>query len=97
MAAALEERCSREVVSRNEAIEALKRENETLEAEKARLSEDLKDLPSTWKEVEALKKERDELKVGSEFLKREKEEAEASTAILRESVSEVERARDLAV
>jgi len=35
--------------------------------------------------------------VGSEVLKREKEEAEASAAILRESVSEVERARDLAV
>jgi hypothetical protein len=36
MAAALKERCSREVISRNEAIEALKRENETLESEKAR-------------------------------------------------------------
>jgi len=42
MAAALEERCSQEVISRNEAIEALKKENETLEAEKARLSEHLK-------------------------------------------------------
>ena len=47
MAAALEERCSREVIRRNEAIEALKRENETLEAEKARMSEDLKDFSST--------------------------------------------------
>jgi len=44
MAAVLEERCSLEVISRNEAIEALKREIETLEAEKARLSEYLKDL-----------------------------------------------------
>ena len=42
MAAALEERCSQEVISRNEAIEALKKENETFEAEKARLSEHLK-------------------------------------------------------
>jgi FtsZ-binding cell division protein ZapB len=42
MAAALEERCSQEVISHNEAIEALKKENETLEAEKARLSEHLK-------------------------------------------------------
>ena len=47
MVAALEERCSREVICRNEAIKALKKENETLEAEKARLSEEVKDFSST--------------------------------------------------
>jgi len=41
MAAVLEERCSREVICRDEAIGALKKENETLEAEKARLSEEI--------------------------------------------------------
>jgi cell division protein FtsB len=47
MAAALEDRSSREVISRNEAIKALKRENKTLEAEKARLSDEVKDFSST--------------------------------------------------
>jgi len=46
MAAALEERCSREVICQDEAIGALKKENETLEAKKARLSEEVEGLSS---------------------------------------------------
>ena len=97
MAAALEERCSREVICRDEAIEALKRENETLEAEKARLSEEVKGFSFIRLEVKSLRKERDDYKSGSEALRKEKEDAEASAAILRTSATEVGRARDLAV
>ena len=97
MAAALEERCSREVICRDEAIDALKKENETLEAEKVRLSEEVRGFSSTRQELEALRKERDELKAGSEVLKKGKEEVEASAAALRESASQLDRAKDLAV
>ncbi|XP_021301870.1 uncharacterized protein LOC110429740 [Sorghum bicolor] len=97
MAAALEERCSREVICRDEAIGALKKENETLEAEKARLSEEVKELSSVRREIDSLRKERDEYKTGSEVLKKEKEDAEASAAVLRTSVAEAEVARDLAM
>jgi len=97
MAAALEERCSREVICRDEAIGALKKENETLEAEKARLSEEVRGFSSVRQEIESLKKERDDYKAGSEVLKKEKEDAEASAAVLRTSAAEAERARDLAL
>jgi len=97
MAAALEERCSREVICRDEAIEALKKGNETLEAEKARLSEEVKGFASIRQEVEALRKEREELKLGSEVLRKEKEDAEASAVVLRMSASEAEKVKDLAV
>jgi len=97
MAAALEERCSREVICRDEAIGALKKENETLEAEKARLSEEVRGFSSVRREIESLKKERDDYKAGSEVLKKEKEDAEASAAVLRTSATEAERARDLAL
>jgi len=75
----------------------LKKENETLEAEKVRLSEEVQGFSSTRQELEALRKERDELKAGSEVLKKGKEEAEASSAALRESVSQLDRSKDLAV
>jgi hypothetical protein len=97
MAAALEERCSREVICRDEAIGALKKENETLEAEKARLSEEVKEFSSVRKEIDSLRKERDDYKAGSEVLKKEKEDAEASAAVLRTSVAEAGRVRDLAL
>ncbi|XP_021321605.1 uncharacterized abhydrolase domain-containing protein DDB_G0269086-like [Sorghum bicolor] len=97
MAAALEERCSREVICRDEAIGALKKENETLEAEKARLSEEVKEFSSVRREVDSLRKERDDYKAGSEALKKEKEDAEASAAVLRTSVAEAGRVRDLAL
>ena len=97
MAAALEERCSREVICRDEAIGALKKENETLEAEKARLSEEVKEFSSVRREVDSLKKERDDYKAGSEALKKEKEDAEASVAVLRTSVAEAGRVRDVAL
>jgi len=97
MAAALEERCSREVICRDEAIEALKKENETLEAEKARLSEEVKGFASVRQAVEVLRREKEELKNVSEVLKKEKEEAEASAAVLRESASLHERAKDMAM
>jgi hypothetical protein len=97
MAAALEERCSREVICRDEAIDALKKENETLEVEKVRLSEEARGFSLTRQELEALRKERDELKAGSEVLKKGNEEAEASAATLRESVSQLDKAKDLAV
>ena len=66
MAAALEERCSREVICRDEAIGALKKENETLEVEKARLTEEVKEFSSVRREIESLRKERDDYKAGSE-------------------------------
>jgi hypothetical protein len=97
MAAALEERCSREVMCHDEAIGALKRVNETLEAEKVHLSEEVQGFSLVRQELEALRKERDELKAGSEVLKKGKEEAEASAATLRESVSQLDRAKDLAM
>jgi hypothetical protein len=97
MAAALEERCSREVICRDEAIGVLKKENETLEAEKARLSEEVKEFSSVRREVDSLKKERDDYKAGSEALKKEKEDAEASVAVLRTSVAEAGRVRDVAL
>jgi len=97
MVAALEERCSREVICRDEAIGALKKENETLEAEKARLSEEIKGFSSIRREVESLKKERDDYKTGSEAMRKEKEDAEASAAVLRTSATEARRARDLAL
>jgi hypothetical protein len=97
MAAALEERCSREVICRDEVIGALKKENVTLEAEKARLSEEVNELSSVRREIDSLRKERDAYKTGSEVLKKEKEDAEASAAVLRTSVAEAEVARDLAM
>ena len=51
MAAALEERCSREVICRDEAIGALKKENETLEVVKARLTEEVKEISSVRREI----------------------------------------------
>jgi hypothetical protein len=66
MAAAMEERCSREVICRDEAIGALKKENETLEAEKVRLSEEVRGLSSTRHELEKGKSS----KLGRRFLKR---------------------------
>jgi len=74
----------------------LKNENETLEAEKARMSEELKDFSSTRQEVEALRKERDSLEIVAACLK-EKEEVEAEAIILRKNASEAGRARGLAV
>ncbi|XP_021320589.1 uncharacterized protein LOC110436992 [Sorghum bicolor] len=97
MAAALEERCSREVICRDEAIGALKKENETLEVEKARLTEEVKEFSSVRREIESLRKERDDYKTGSEALKKDKEDAEASAAVLRTSVTEAGRVRDLAL
>ena len=97
MAAALEERCSREVICRDEAIGVLKKENETLEVEKARLTEEVKEFSSVRREIESLRKERDDYKAGSEVLKKEKEDAEASAAVLRTNVTEAGRARDLAL
>ena len=97
MAAALEERCSRGVICRDEAIDALKKKNETLEAKKVRLSKEIRGLSSARQELEALRKEKRELKTVSEVLKKEKEEAEASVAVLRESASQLERAKDLAM
>ena len=97
MAAALEERCSQEVICRDEAIGALKKENKTLEAEKARLSEEVRGFSSIRREIESLKKERDDYKAGSEVLKKEKEDAKASAPVLRTSATEAEKARDLAL
>ena len=97
MAAALEERCTREVICRDEAIGALKKENEILEAEKVRLSEEVRGISLVRQELEALRKERDELKSGLEVLNKGKEEAEASAATLRESVSQLDKAKVLAV
>ena len=65
MAAALEERCSLEIINQDEAIQALKKENKTLEAEKAHLAEDVRVLPSVRQEVIVLKKEKEELELGA--------------------------------
>jgi hypothetical protein len=61
MAAALEERCSQEVINHDEAIKLLKEENESLEAVKAHLSKDAKLLPLAREEIASLKKEKEEL------------------------------------
>ena len=68
-----------------------------MEAEKARLSEEVKGFSSIRLEVESLRKERDDYKAGSEVLRKEKEDAEASAAVLRTSATDARRARDLAV
>jgi hypothetical protein len=61
MAEALEEHGTREVVNRNLAIEALKKEVETLEAEKDHIEGEVgglivarTNLENLWKEVESL-------------------------------------------
>ena len=97
MAAGFKERCSREVINRDEAIKALKKENETLEAEKARLSEDLKMLPWIRREVEVLKKEKEGLELEASGLKKEKEELEVEVVSLQRSASKAWTARYLAV
>lgn len=61
MAAALQERCSLEVLGSNEAIEALKKENKRHEAEKARLSAEVNGLTTTRAEAENLQKECEDL------------------------------------
>ena len=68
-----------------------------MEAKKVRLSKEIRGLSSARQELEALRKEKRELKTVSEVLKKEKEEAEASVAVLRESASQLERAKDLAM
>jgi hypothetical protein len=63
MAAALEDRCSQEVINHDEAIRLLKKENEALEAAKLLLSEEAKLLPAAHVEIASLKKEKDELEL----------------------------------
>jgi prefoldin subunit 5 len=62
MATALEECSTCEVLDRNEAIEALKKEIEVLVAEKTHLTAEVGGLSSTRAEVENLRKEADLLK-----------------------------------
>jgi hypothetical protein len=91
MAAALEELCSREVINHDEAIKALKKENETLEAEKARLAEDV---PALRQEVVALKKEKEDLELEATNLQKNVSKAETTrdTAVQRaEKADEISR------
>jgi FtsZ-binding cell division protein ZapB len=74
MAAALEERNTREVLDRNEDIKALKMEVEVLVAEKTRLTVEVGGLSSARAEVENLRKETD-------LLKKQVEDAKGAKAI----------------
>lgn len=62
MAAALEERCTWEVLDWNEAIEALKSDIEVMEADKAHLVVEVSNLSSTSAEVRTLRQEGDSLR-----------------------------------
>jgi predicted RNase H-like nuclease (RuvC/YqgF family) len=62
MAAALEERITREVLDRNEAIEALKEEVEVLGAKKTRLVAEVGGLSIACVEAENLRKEIESLR-----------------------------------
>lgn len=57
MAAALEEHGSLEVLNQNEAIEALKKENDNLEAKKAKLALEVRGLTTARAKAENLRKE----------------------------------------
>jgi FtsZ-binding cell division protein ZapB len=74
MAAALEERNTREVLDRNEDIKALKMEVEVLVAEKTRLTAEVGGLSSARAEVENLRKE-------TNLLKKQVEDAKGAKAI----------------
>jgi FtsZ-binding cell division protein ZapB len=74
MAAALEERNTREVLDRNEDIKALKMEVEVLVAEKTRLTAEVGGLSSARAEVENLRKEMN-------LLKKQVEDAKGAKAI----------------
>jgi len=66
-----------------------------LEAQRARLPEEVKGFASIRQEVESPRKERDDYKSRSEVLRKEKEDAEASATVLHTSATEAGRARDL--
>jgi hypothetical protein len=57
MVAALEEHSTHEVLDRNDAIDALKKEIEVLETEKAQLSVEVRVLSTTRTDTEVLHKE----------------------------------------
>jgi predicted transcriptional regulator len=69
MVAALEERSTREVLDQNDAIDALKKEIEVLETEKARLSVEVRVLSTARTDVEVLHKEAEALKKKVEVAK----------------------------
>ena len=85
MVAALEERCSQEVLTHDEAIRLLKEENESLEAAKLHLSEEAKLLPTARVEIASMKKEKGELELSVAKLWKDLDGAEVAKelAILR--------------
>jgi seryl-tRNA synthetase len=82
MAAALEECSMREVLDLNDAIDALKKEIEVLEAEKVRISMEVGGLPTTHADAENFCKE-------AEVLRKQMEDAKSAKAVAVERASKV--------
>jgi hypothetical protein len=81
MSLALEERSTTELRGRNNAIKALKKENELLETEKAKLSEEVAKLVSLRLEVGGLRTEKEKVALEVAELKKQANSSKGTEAL----------------